>query len=60
MTFCDKNRKANLRGLTAGKESRQDGNITRRMDRSGFEPEASCLQSKRSTADLPALLCRIQ
>ena len=26
-----------------------------RMDRSGFEPEASCLQSRRSTADLPAL-----
>ena len=25
------------------------------MDRSGFEPEASCLQSRRSTADLPAL-----
>ena len=27
-----------------------------RMDRSGFEPEASCLRSRRSTADLPALL----
>ena len=26
-----------------------------RMDRSGFEPEASCLQSRRSTADLSAL-----
>ena len=25
------------------------------MDRSGFEPEASCLRSRRSTADLPAL-----
>ena len=27
-----------------------------RMDRSGFEPEPSCLRSKRSTADLPALI----
>ena len=27
------------------------------MDRSGFEPEASCLRSRRSTPDLPALLC---
>ena len=27
----------------------------KRMDRSGFEPEASCLRSRRSTADLPAL-----
>ena len=25
-----------------------------RMDRSGFEPETSCLRSRRSTADLPA------
>ena len=25
------------------------------VDRSGFEPEASCLRSRRSTADLPAL-----
>ena len=29
-----------------------------RVDRSGFEPEASCLQSRRSTADLPALSFR--
>ena len=26
-----------------------------RMDRMGFEPMASCLQSRRSSADLPAL-----
>src|SRR2546421_1378327 len=26
----------------------------RRMDRLGFEPRASCLQSRRSSADLPA------
>jgi hypothetical protein len=25
------------------------------MDRMGFEPMASCLQSRRSSADLPAL-----
>ena len=30
-----------------------------RMDRSGFEPEASCLRSRRSTADLPALLAKV-
>jgi hypothetical protein len=26
------------------------------MDRMGFEPMASCLQSRRSSADLPALI----
>ena len=30
------------------------------MDRSGFEPEASCLRSRRSTTDLPALLAASQ